>query len=165
MPQGHKGLERFVLVGKNGKQASRRDQAKVALKLEAMQLEAVGLGGGIASLLLPSGKREQTKLERVRAIYEVRRVLIRGGGERAKVRSALLDSALLLELISLYPGLPKLCDFASWVCIELKNNNSPVTKTVKKLCYIALADRCSVHWWKKMFTQIRQKTRVSVIRK
>jgi len=156
--------QHFVLRSRaTGKIASRKDQEMIALRLKAIQLSTSGGGGGVLSLLLPKTKREATELQRASLRYEVSEVRKRSTGERQRVREALeKNDALMVGLTELYLRAIKnsaykilVSKFAVWVCAELENHNSDVSKLVFSNCP-ALADRHSPSWWEKQIALKRK---------
>ena len=53
-----------VLVGPNGKQAGRKDQARIAHQMLCVELNSSGKGGGITTLLLPRSTGEKKSWKR-----------------------------------------------------------------------------------------------------
>ncbi len=149
---------------KTGKVASRTDQNMIALRLKAIQLSASGRGGGIVSLLLPQDERDERTLQKASARYQVVEVRKRKLGERKKVRSVVLqDAVVLAKLANLYweslrdePIRGTVHGFAKWVCSELKDHHSDVCKHVVAICP-ALADRTRPGWWEKQIANRRNR--------
>lgn len=163
--------QRLVLRNKaSGKIASRKDQRRIALILEAERLAAGGQGGGITSLLLPNSPREKAGLAKIRKIYTVCRVKTRPGsksrmGDRNTLHSAVNDDFLIAKLAVLFgehigdkpgPQMTSVKAFTRWLKKELKNTKSIAYKTALKLAPVLLEVERSDRWWESAFAERRK---------
>jgi hypothetical protein len=163
--------QRLVLRSKStGKIASRKDQGKKALVIEAQRLTNQGLSGGITSLLLPQSAKEKAEIAAIKEKYEVDKVKTRRGeqtgkGDKAKLTKALKDDDLICKLAVLYgnsigniqaPHLTSAKAFNRWLKDELARKNSTVYAIVLERAPILLNVERSDRWWADAFAQRRK---------
>ena len=164
--------QRLVLRSKStGKIASRKDQDVKALALEAQRLTKEGLGGGIASLLVPKSPKEKAQIAAIDKIYQASRVKTRqfeknGKSNKAALAEALKDDDLIVRLAVLYdksiensqaPNLTSAKAFTRWLKRELVRKNSAAYSVVLHKAPIFLDVERSDRWWADAFAQ-RKKT-------
>ena len=160
--------QHLVLVGANGKQASRKDAWILAHQMWAEQETAAGRGGGIIGLLLPKNLVEQRKLNDAKKKYQFKFVKRRGNQSRKSARDIVLyDTELIVKIAHLYEQqfghLPKsirIKKIANWVAKNLRNHKSQLYAIVESRSWI-LEERQSPGWWEKMFAERRKQRKNS----
>ena len=157
----------------SGKIASRKDQGSKALILEAQRFTNKGLGGGIASLLVPSTTKEKNDLAKIRAIYKVSRVKTRPGkksgtSDRKALSKFFSNDDLICKLVvefagffqnKRYPHARSIKAFTVWLERELTKTKSRVFELVSERAPVLLEVKRSERWWADAFAQ-RKKRRV-----
>lgn len=151
----------LVLVGPNGKQAGRKDQARIAHQMLSVELNSSGKGGGITKLLLPRTAVEYRKLEKLkRRGYTVKKVAIRSH-HRNNIRDAVTD-ALLVNLAEKFLSekgkSPRAMaaivrEFSNWISDKLKDHQAIEVRSIVAMAHRDLVDRTSADWWRKRIAQ------------
>ena len=154
-------VQRLVLKHKTSRKiSSRRDQGKLALKLEAHRLNDTGLGGGIVSSLLPATRRGRTEIAALGKIYDAVRVIVRPVGrkkmtDRQATRAALEDNALVVQLAEAYrvslgkvPGAHTISAkaFFRWLYRQLQDRKSPASIAVRQRAPVLLDRHFGDRW-------------------
>lgn len=150
----------FALYDSNGKQASRKDQGKVATQIKAVEMQATGEGNGIISLLLPRSLSEEKKINDAMAKYTVKEVTVRSKSEKAELRDAIQDTAFMAQLAVLYhqenADRPTKIDaavreFSKWITEQLNDNKikPPAYRLTDQMYPGLIAENRSVGWWEK----------------
>ncbi len=155
--------KRYVLVGANGKQASRRDQWRLALQMQAEKEAAAGRGGGLVDLLLPRTPQEAKELARARKKYRLKSVKRRSTRERQSARdTVVLDDELMTKLVVLYirekghlASAYTIEKFCRWVSMNLRNQHSQACRLLKNN-QLALTER-RPSWWMKQIAERRKR--------
>ncbi len=155
----------LVLIGPNGKQAGRNDQARIAHQLLSVALNSSGRGGGITKLLLPQSAVEYKKLEKLRLRgYTVKKVAVRTH-RRNNIREAVTDS-LLADLaekfLSEKGSSPRAMsaivrEFSNWISNKLKDHQATKVRSIVAVAHPGLVDRTSADWWRKRIAQRKKK--------
>lgn len=151
----------LVLIGPNGKQAGRKDQARIAHQILCVELNSTGRGGGITKLLLPRSALEHKKLKKLQLRgYTVKKVAIRKH-QRTNIRDAVTDS-LLVDLaekfLSEKSSSPRAMsaivrEFSNWISNKLKDHQVTEVRSVVAMAHPDLVDRISADWWRKRIAQ------------
>lgn len=151
----------LVLIGPNGKQAGRKDQAQIAHQILSVELNSSGRGGGITKLLLPRSALEYKKLEKLQLRgYTVKKVEIRKH-RRTNIREAVTDSLLvhLAEKFLSEKGSSPCAmsaivrEFSNWISNKLKDHHATEIRSVVAKAHPDLVDRTSADWWRKRIAQ------------
>jgi hypothetical protein len=153
----------YVLVGANDKQASRRDQWRLALQMQAEKEAAAGRGGGLVDLLLPRTPQEAKELARARKKYRLKSVKRRSPRERKSARDLVVfDDELMDNLVLLYvrerghlSSAQTLERFTDWICINLRNSHSEAVQLLKD-SQLVLTER-QPSWWRKQIAERRKR--------
>lgn len=150
-------LKHLVLLGPSGKQAGRKDQARIARQLFCVELNSSGRGGGITKLLLPRSALEYKKLKELQTRgYSHKMVAIRKH-HRIDIREAVTDSLLvrLGEKFLSEKGSSGLAmsaivrEFSIWLTNKLKDHRSNEVRSIVAMAHPDLVDRTSKDWWRK----------------
>lgn len=151
----------LILVGPNGKQAGRKDQARIAYQILSVELNSTGIGGGITALLLPRSALEYKKLEKLQHRgYAVKEVAIRKH-HRSNIRDAVTDSLLVHlaeKFLSEKSSSPRsmsafVREFSNWISIKLKDHQATEVRSAVATGHPDLVDRTSADWWRKRIAQ------------
>ena len=154
-------LHHYVLVGQIGKQAGRRDHKSLALQLAAIDMTVRGIGGGLASLLLPSAnKRLEQLVKLLMRGYWYRSVKIRRT-MRGDIRKAAVTDDLLVVLRALFAAEKKgskraksafVKEFSKWIAEKISTQDPLITRLVSQAHY-DLPNKSKSDWWKKQLNQ------------
>jgi hypothetical protein len=154
-------LQHYVLVGPQGKQAGRRDQKSLAIRLAAIEMTALGKGAGLASLLIPKTNSDFKKfLDLVAKGYWFKTVKRRTTIRRS-VRFAAQSDKLLMPLIERFQAdqghkrrtrSAPMRSFAEWLCKKLLERDHEIIRLLRSV-HPELPERTKVDWWKKQKNQ------------
>ena len=154
-------LHHYVLVGQTGKQAGRRDHKSLALQLAAIDMNAQGIGGGLARLLLPSSNRQLEQIVKLlKRGYWYRSVKIRRT-MRGDIRKAAVTDDLLAALGALFAAEKKgskraetafVEQFSKWIAGKLATQDPLITRLVSQ-AHHDLPNKTKPDWWKKQINQ------------
>ena len=154
--------EHFVLIGPCGKQAGVRNQHLIACKLHAIDLNLLGLGGGITNLLLPKNTIEAAKLLKyVSRGYTVKKSVIRKSNRQA-VRDAINSDELMVTLAEKFlaekGSSPRsiaapVREFSKWICMHLKDNRPNQVQSIVTKAHPDLVGRTQPDWWRKQIAE------------
>lgn len=146
----------WVLLGPKGRQAGRKDQHLVALKIVALQLSASGEGGGIADLLTPKSTKELNGLKRLIDLgYSVKQVKPRSNLAK-DVREAVMSDKLIAQLavrfeldkaeqIKHMQAVSR--SFSEWICKNLTAAGQNDIKILIRNTHPELENRIKPGWW------------------
>jgi len=150
-------IERFVLK-LNGKIISDSKLQHRALVWAADDLWQLGLGGGIASLLLPRTAIQRQQLQSDRRKYTLDKVRVRDKGRRGAMRDVATSPEVLPQLIALYPShKASKKDFGNWVFEQVATPRSKVRALLALRAPELIEDARSAEWWRRL--QVRKMSR------
>lgn len=151
--------EHLVLRHKTSRKiASRPKQRVEAMTLEARRLDDNGIGGGIASLLLPTSPDDAVSVARIAGIYTAERVKARPGAksDRKKLKAAMENDELFAKLDCLYSEYigdepvaqsNSVKAFTRWLKAGLQCPGSPAYQVVRSLASVLLEVELGDRWW------------------
>lgn len=154
----------------SGKIASRKDQGRVAIQLEALRLEGGAKGGGIVSFLLPRSLPDRATVKAVERLYEVSRVATRPGKPgyttvKKSIQLALANDDFMTRLAVAFtsyvgtkagPHSTSALAFANWLKRELSNKRSSTYKMVSSAAPTLLECERGARWWIDALNQRRK---------
>lgn len=147
--------------------ASRPKQRTEAMTLEAQRLDDNGIGGGIASLLLPTSADDAVSVARIARIYTAERVKARPGAksDRKKLKAAMENDELFAKLDCLYsehngdesgPQTNSVKAFTRWLKAVLQCRGSPAYPVILKLAPVLLEVERGDRWWETAMSKRRK---------
>lgn len=158
----------YALIQKNGKHATRRGQAMIATRIEAVRIDRSGRGGGIVNALLPQNEKETKILSDAENKYAVKLVDSRKKGDSKSSRETVVaDDYLMEQLGERYADyemrkygkrFDRVDQFSIWICDELQKPKSPAQILINSR-NPALAERLKPSWWEKQIADRRRRFR------
>ena len=147
--------------------ASRPKQRTEAMTLEAQRLDDNDIGGGIASLLLPTSPEEEVSVAKIAGIYTADRVKARPGAksDRKKLKAAMENDELFAKLVCLYsehngdesgPQTNSVKAFTRWLKAVLQCRGSPAYPVILKLAPVLLEVERGDRWWESAMSKRRK---------
>lgn len=152
----------WVLIGPAGRQAGRKDQHIVALKIVAIQLLASGAGGGIINSLIPKSIKELVNLKNlIDRGYTIKSVTPRPNLAK-EVREAVMSDELMAKLavrfeldkaenLQYMQAITR--SFSEWICEQLTSDGNNDIKYLVKSAHPELANRTNPGWWKEQISE------------
>jgi hypothetical protein len=151
-----KASRRRVRMGytlkRSGKVVSGPQSHRRALVLLSQQLTLAGSGGGIVTLMLPTGPREQRRLELDAKGCRVELVRLRNKGVRGEIRESAMSAELICLLVALCPAKPtwKKRHFVLWLIDEIKKQGSPAYNLLARVAPDLLESDRGYWWWYRL---------------